>query len=151
MSLNISSHLLQDLTGKTKTNKNPKQTNQQKTSPNSSNKHTYTQGGGTTPPLVSPAGFEYPKPHPVAEMTLRSPEASGAAAAASSGLCVLRSRPPVILARRPGSGGAPGRSRDVPGTTKWAVKPPGGGCICCPVCEVRWLPGPGRSQCCCGH
>lgn len=152
MSLDISPHPLQNLTGKTETNKKPKQINDnKKTHLQTVAINTHTQGGGTTPPLLSPAGFECPTPHPVAGTTLRRPEASGAAAVASSGLCVLRSSPLVIPARRPGPGGRPGRSRGGPGTTKRAVKPPGGGCICCPVCEVRWLPGPGRSQCCCGH
>lgn len=131
---------------KTQTNKRQ----QKNPSPNSSNKHTHA-GRGNDTTTAEPSGIRVPNATPGCGDDLRCPEASGAAAVASSGLCVLRSSPPVIPARRPGPGGRPGRSRGGPGTTKLAVKPPGGGCICCPVYEVRWLPGPGRSQCCCGH
>lgn len=122
----------------------------------SSGKHTHT-GGGTRhrkekTALLTPAALECPLPHPAAEVgPFDARGATGAAAVASHGVRVLPGSPPVTPARRPGAGGKQSRSRGGPGTTKRAVKPPGGGCICCPVCEVRWLPGPGRSQCCCGH
>lgn len=94
--------------------------------------------------VLIPAGLERPLPLPAAEAALRYPGASGAlqwrAAGYVFGWAAVRSSLPG------GRGwGRLGSGSGGSGTTKWAVKPPGGGCICCPVWEVRWLPGPGRS------
>lgn len=94
--------------------------------------------------VLTPAGLGRSLSLPAAEVALRCPGASGArqwsAAGCGFAWAALRSSLPG------GRGwGRPGRSSGGSGTTKWAVKPPGGGCICCPVWEVRWLPSPGRS------
>lgn len=94
--------------------------------------------------VLTPAELECPRPLPAAGAALPCPGASGAQPwpAAGSGIAWAAVRSSLPAGR---GWGRPGRGSGGSGTTKWAVKPPGGGCICCPVWEVRWLPGPGRS------